>query len=114
MFMMGHTSVQMLDWFHPLFQPLHLFSKSKTCLIWAVIWRHTSFCFSLFFFSLRQAERGRLVVQLRCGDRLGFLGLGQEHGLPFQGHGTGEVARGQRPEPPCSGQEESGRNCPCF
>ncbi|EGW00167.1 hypothetical protein I79_020384 [Cricetulus griseus] len=61
--------------------------------------------------SLRQAERGRLVVQLRCGDRLGFLGLGQERGLPFRGHGTREVARGQRPEPRCSGQEESGRNC---
>lgn len=60
--------------------------------------------------SLRQAERGRLVLQLGGGNRLGFLGLRQERRLPFRGHGTREVARGsRRPEPRRAEEEESGR-----
>lgn len=48
--------------------------------------------------SLRQAGRGRLVLQFRGWSRFGFLGLRQKRRLPFRGHDTREVARGQRPD----------------
>ena len=50
-------------------------------------------------FSLRQAGRGRLVLQLRGSIWSGFLGLRQDRRLPLWGHGTREVAGRQSPEP---------------
>lgn len=62
-------------------------------------------------FYTRQAEGGRLVLQLGDGKQFGFLGLRQERRLPFPGHGTGEVARGTRqPEHLRAEEEESGKD----
>lgn len=48
--------------------------------------------------SLRQAGRGRLVLQLRGSNGSGFLGLRQDRRLPLRGHGAREVAKRRRPE----------------
>lgn len=49
--------------------------------------------------SLRQAGRGRLVLQLRGSSRSGFLGLRQDRRLPLRGHGAREMTGRQSPEP---------------